>query len=279
MASFGEISLLIINKFFKKPQAADAASAEMQFEYSQTFLDAFGLLTSFHGKRILDLGCGTGGLAVRIAFSTEAKMVVGLDLRHPPLKEGRELASSQGVGSKVHFVAADGGQLPFRKEEFDIIVSFSAFEHTLDLASILRESYRVLRREGLLLVEFASYPSIYGHHLMELIKVPFAHLLFSERTLIKTWFKLKKGTRKKPAPDWILGQKNGEWYLAGLNKMTIDQFESQVRASKFDMAYLKYVTLSRVRWYLFPFRLLEKIPFFKDVTTVYIWCALVKRGC
>lgn len=277
MITLTGIILHVINKFFKKPKTASAGGAEKQFEYSQSFLDAFDSLSNFDGKKVLDLGCGTGGLTSRIAFSTGAKIIVGLDSRAQPLEEARRLALSKGVSSRAHFVVADGGQLPFRAEEFDIIVSFSAFEHILDLASILRESYRVLRGEGLLLVEFASYPSIYGHHLVELIGVPFAHLLFSEKTLIKVWFRLRERARKETLADWVLGQKDGEWYLAGLNKITIDQFESQVRASNFSIAYLRYETLSQVRWYLFPFKLLEKIPFFRDITTVYIWCILSKK--
>jgi putative methylase len=58
------------------------------------------------GKRVLDLGCGTGRLALGAAF-LGAKQVVGVDLDRTSVRLASENAAKTGLGMKAQWIAAD----------------------------------------------------------------------------------------------------------------------------------------------------------------------------
>jgi ubiquinone/menaquinone biosynthesis C-methylase UbiE len=96
------------------------------------------------GRRVLDLGCGTGYGAILIA--ERANEVVALDLAPHALSAQKHTAAT------AKFAAGDSLQLPFRAEAFDLIVSFQVIEHIWDEIRYLDEVRRVLAPRGLFLV-------------------------------------------------------------------------------------------------------------------------------
>jgi len=109
------------------------------------------------GQRVLDVGCGTGSLAVRIRREHPAVEVVGLDPDPKALAIARRKAERAGVA--VRFEEGFGDALPFDDAAFDRVTSSLMFHH-LELATrrgMLREVLRVLRPGGSLhLVDFGS---------------------------------------------------------------------------------------------------------------------------
>ena len=107
------------------------------------------------GQRVLDVGCGTGSLAVRIRREHPAVEVVGLDPDPKALAIARRKAERAGVA--VRFEEGYGDALPFEAAAFDCVTSSLMFHH-LELATrrgMLREVLRVLRPGGSLhLVDF-----------------------------------------------------------------------------------------------------------------------------
>lgn len=77
------------------------------------------------GQRVLDIGCGWGGLAAFLA-AEEPEDVLGITLSPSQLKEARQLALDLGLEDRVRFE-----QLDYRKVDttFDKIVSVGMFEH------------------------------------------------------------------------------------------------------------------------------------------------------
>jgi len=77
------------------------------------------------GMRVLDIGCGWGGMALYIHQHTGAE-VLGVTLSEEQLKVARQRAADLGVADKVKFELID-----YRKVEgkFDRIVSVGMFEH------------------------------------------------------------------------------------------------------------------------------------------------------
>ncbi len=77
------------------------------------------------GLRVLDIGCGWGGLALAIAAETGAQ-VTGITLSHEQLKVARERAQQAGLADRVTFELRD-----YRDErgQYDRIVSVGMFEH------------------------------------------------------------------------------------------------------------------------------------------------------
>ena len=77
------------------------------------------------GQRVLDIGCGWGGLALTLA-RTEDVEVLGITLSEEQLAVARRRATEEGLDNRVRFELID-----YRKLEghFDRIVSVGMFEH------------------------------------------------------------------------------------------------------------------------------------------------------
>src|SRR4030067_37163 len=71
-------------------------------------------------RHILDLGCGTGDLAINIALlAGESVKVTGLDYSLPMLERAREKAAAAGVGERTEFLHGDAIELPFPDASLD----------------------------------------------------------------------------------------------------------------------------------------------------------------
>ncbi|USI74211.1 SAM-dependent methyltransferase [Sphingomonas morindae] len=77
------------------------------------------------GQRVLDIGCGWGGMALYLNRVADVD-VLGITLSEEQLKIARERASAAGVADRVRFELIDYRQLEGR---FDRIVSVGMFEH------------------------------------------------------------------------------------------------------------------------------------------------------
>ena len=102
------------------------------------------------GRDVLDVGCGEGALARRLA-GTGAR-VVGLD----PLAGALETARAAGEKTpSLRYVEGVAEALPFARESFDIVIFFNSLHHVPvpSMAPALAEASRVLRPGGLLYVQ------------------------------------------------------------------------------------------------------------------------------
>lgn len=97
------------------------------------------------GKRVLDLGCGTGELVVRmnlLGFET-----VGIDADGRAIDLAKILAVENGLPETI-FVKGNTGRFPFAENSFDIVTMFSVLEHVDDqilLKNLLPELKRICR--------------------------------------------------------------------------------------------------------------------------------------
>jgi ribosomal protein L11 methyltransferase len=76
-------------------------------------------------KRILDLGCGSGILAIAAARSWQRSNVLGVDIDLQSVVVARENASVNRVGSRIDFIHGPGLSSPDvrRAAPFDLIVA------------------------------------------------------------------------------------------------------------------------------------------------------------
>jgi ubiquinone/menaquinone biosynthesis C-methylase UbiE len=110
-------------------------------------------------QRILDLGCGTGTLAMQVKQRAPGADVVGLDADPEMLARAREKAERAGV--EVTLTEGMSNELPFEDGSFDRVLS-TLFFHHLDpepKRQTAREIARVLRTGGELHVADWGPPS------------------------------------------------------------------------------------------------------------------------
>src|SRR5262245_15260837 len=120
----------------------------------RALLDRAGLGST---HRVLDVGCGTGTLAVLIKRAYPQVDVVGLDPDHQALERARRKVARAGV--QVRFDRGYADELPYAAGSFDHVFS-SLMLHHLDepaKAGTLREIHRVLAPGGALhVLDFAT---------------------------------------------------------------------------------------------------------------------------
>jgi SAM-dependent methyltransferase len=103
------------------------------------------------GKILLDVACGAGGPALRIAAATGCS-VVGVDTHDQAIATARSLASQGSSSKRAEFRAADAaGPLPFSDVTFDTITCIDAINHLPDRARVIADWARVLKPDGRLL--------------------------------------------------------------------------------------------------------------------------------
>jgi cyclopropane fatty-acyl-phospholipid synthase-like methyltransferase len=103
------------------------------------------------GKTLLDVACGAGGPALRIAAKTGC-LVVGIDVHEQALATARSLAVQRGLAERTEFRATDAaGPLPFPDVSFDAIICIDAINHFPHRPGVIAEWARLLRAGGRLL--------------------------------------------------------------------------------------------------------------------------------
>jgi demethylmenaquinone methyltransferase / 2-methoxy-6-polyprenyl-1,4-benzoquinol methylase len=92
-------------------------------------------------ERLVDIGCGTGDLALEAVRRQPAAHVVGVDFTPPMLAIARRRPGAQSAG----WVQADALHLPFADGSFDTVVSGFLLRNVTDLDAALAEQARLLK--------------------------------------------------------------------------------------------------------------------------------------
>jgi len=104
-----------------------------------------------HGMLVLDVGCGIGADAGKLAES--GAIVIALDPSEVMLGRARDtqsIALAQGIGE----------QLPFKDGTFDRIVCKGALDHFSNPLVTLKGMARLLKPDGRLIISIANYDSL-----------------------------------------------------------------------------------------------------------------------
>ncbi|MGG1519223.1 class I SAM-dependent methyltransferase [Paenibacillus oryzisoli] len=95
------------------------------------------------GKRVLEVGCGTGRTACYLA--EQGIEVTAVDIRPEMIAKAKVRAEKQGVS--VNFIVGDVCRLPFEDSTFDVVLVESVTNFA-DAEKAVSEYYRVLRPGG-----------------------------------------------------------------------------------------------------------------------------------
>ena len=122
-------------------------------------------------EEVMDLGTGTGDLAVRVARKDPNIRVTGYDFSAPMLEVAKKKANKFHL-QNIQFVEGDAAEMPFDENQFDIVSISFAFRNitfknpNTDL--YLQEVYRTLKPGGKFIIVESSQPKNklirYGFH-------------------------------------------------------------------------------------------------------------------
>lgn len=104
------------------------------------------------GRRILDVGCGTGGMLSELARHGD---VEGADADPEAVRFCRE----RGFGG-TRLLESD--TLPWEPETFDLVTAFDVLEHLDDDRAMVDEVLRVLRPGGAFFLTVPAYAALWG---------------------------------------------------------------------------------------------------------------------
>lgn len=126
-----------------------------------------GLQRFWHGRRareirrfatpvsgpVLDIGCADGYFSNIILSSTRAKRLVGIDVLRASVTYAKK---RYRYNKKMSYIVADAHRLPYGRHSFDAVFSIESLEHLLLPEKALGEMYRVLKRNGYVLILIPS---------------------------------------------------------------------------------------------------------------------------
>lgn len=123
-----------------------ASEYDKSLGYLNTFeeYELLRLIRDVEGKRVLDLGCGTGRIIKDL--KDLGADVVGCDISEKMLEIARKKFAN------VEFHKADAYDLPFEDKSFDVVVALFVVVHLRDLEKAFDEMYRILKPGGHLIV-------------------------------------------------------------------------------------------------------------------------------
>jgi SAM-dependent methyltransferase len=106
---------------------------------------AYHLLGDVTGRRLLDVGCGSGMNSVLAAI--HGADVTGIDISPALTRLALRRAEVNGVRDRVRVLVTSAHDLPLPSSSFDVVFGIAILHH-LDLAAVSCEVFRVLKRGG-----------------------------------------------------------------------------------------------------------------------------------
>jgi SAM-dependent methyltransferase len=100
------------------------------------------------GKKVLDIGCGTGGATRFIHQQFAPAHILGVDVEAGVIATASERVALDGVTGEVAFQTIAPGPLPFADASFDLVFSKDAIVHIADKDAFACELARVLKPDG-----------------------------------------------------------------------------------------------------------------------------------
>lgn len=109
------------------------------------------LIGEMSGRRVLDLGCGSGATAV--AFARQGATVIAVDASSAQLAHARALA--ERAEARVEWHLGDLADLAFlRADSIDVAFSAHAIAEVADVGRVFRQVHRVLRPHGVFVLSY-----------------------------------------------------------------------------------------------------------------------------
>jgi len=111
-----------------------------------------------NGDLVLDVGTGTGWVAIRCALEMEEGPIIGVDVTPEMVAQAALNAENVGVKERIQFAMASAMSLPYPNDEFEVVLSSIALHHTT-VSQSLDEMMRVLKPGGRIAIADMGAPT------------------------------------------------------------------------------------------------------------------------
>lgn len=220
-----------------------------------------------NGMRVLEIGCGEGG--VLKAFVNKGCEGVGVELDAPRVADAEKFLPEEITDGKLRFITKNVYDVDVEKDFnglFDIIVLKDVIEHIHDQAKLIGWMKKFLRPGGTVFFGFPPWYMPFGGHQQmcrsRLSKLPYIHLL--PRPLYK-WILKKK---KEPVEAMMEIRDTG---------ISIERFEKICEKEGYSFLHKRYYLLNPIYEWKFGWKprkqnaLIRNIPFIRNFFTTCVY--------
>lgn len=110
---------------------------------------------------ILDIGCASGGFLEKFGKFLEQNRNYKLNLYGIDIVKNQELSKKKKI---KFYLIKKGEKYPFPKNSFNIITLIDVLEHIKNERFVLKEIYRILKRDGYIVLSVPAYQFLWGKH-------------------------------------------------------------------------------------------------------------------
>lgn len=191
------------------------------------------------GKDVADVGAGDGIIDLGVFAGAKPARLVGFDILETDAGRLVEFARRERVADDLphalEFRRSEPTRLPAEDNSFDVIYSWSTFEHVTEPIDLLRDVHRVLRPNGVVMIQlWPFYHSQHGSHLWQYFPEGFVQLMRDDADI-------EAAVRENPGPD-------PEWSnhllaeFRSCNRITLDGLQTALLAAGFRIGKLELLT-------------------------------------
>ncbi|MBA3263062.1 MAG: methyltransferase domain-containing protein, partial [Thermoleophilaceae bacterium] len=199
------------------------------------FLGGDGI--SLDGCRVADVGCGDGIIDLGLALKGQPRELIGFDLMEVDvdalLRSAQAAGAADALPPGLRFERSEATSLPAPDAHFDVVVTWSVFEHVDDPMGLLADIRRVIKPDGYFFLQlWPFFDSEHGGHLWPHYDGPYPHHLHRDEEILEDVEGRRATDPRRPAED----------EYRSLNRITLDQLHRALLANRFAVSKLKLLT-------------------------------------
>jgi SAM-dependent methyltransferase len=201
------------------------------------FIAADGIV--LEGATLADIGSGDGIIDLGVMLKARPAKLVGYDLKASDPEALRRSMSAAGVEEELPdqnvlaFARSEPDHVPAPNDTFDVVFTWSVFEHVSNPVEMLREVHRILKPDGIFFLQlWPFFNSQHGGHLWLTIDEPFAHL-------IRSPFEIEQALKGEPATD---PSRPADDEFRSLNRLTLDGLQRALLDAHLRIAKIELIS-------------------------------------